>query len=360
MKVAFIVRSTLFTIKGGDTCQVVQTAGNLQRQGIPVDIKLTRETIDYRQYSLLHFFNITRPADILRHSSRTQVPYVLSPVLIDYSGFDRTNRKGLSGFLFRFLSAGKAEYLKAVARWINGTDPAMVLAYLWQGQQRSIEQILQKCALLLPNSSLEQQQLASQYKDSPGHAIVPNGVDDQLFAYNSQLAKDPDLVLCVARIEGIKNQLTLIKALNNTRYKLLLIGSPAPNQLAYYRTCRAIAASNITFIDHLPQEKLVPYYQQAAVHVLPSWFETCGLSSLEAGVMGCNIVVTEKGYTREYFENHAFYCDPASPGSIRQAIEQAARAPFPAALRNKIHTQYTWHKAAEKTLAAYQQVLGQT
>jgi len=37
-------------------------------------------------------------------------------------------------------------------------------------------------------------------------------------------------VLCIARIEGIKNQLNLIKALNDTEFNVLLIGSHAPNQ----------------------------------------------------------------------------------------------------------------------------------
>jgi len=39
--------------------------------------------------------------------------------------------------------------------------------------------------------------------------------------------------------------------------------------------------------------------------VLPSWFETTGLSSIEAGVMGCNIVITDK-VMQEYFSHHAF------------------------------------------------------
>lgn len=357
MKVAFIVRSTLFTVKGGDTFQVIQTAGCLKQFGTLVDIKLTHEPIDYNQYNLLHFFNITRPSDILPHSIRTSVPYVVSPVLIDYSNYDKHYRQGLSGMLFRLLPAGAIEYLKAVARWIKGTEHALSATYLWQGQQRSIEKILKKCTLLLPNSSLEQQQLVQLYNISANYAIIPNGVGDSFFAPNSRIVKDPLLVLCVARIEGIKNQLNLIKALNHTPYKLVLIGAPAPNQLSYYQACRAIAGPNITFIDHLPQEELIPWYQQAKVHVLPSWFETCGLASLEAGAMGCNIVITEKGYTREYFEDYAFYCDPASPESIRQAVEKAARTPVSGQLRHKIIDHYTWQKAAEKTLAAYKQVL---
>jgi len=166
-------------------------------------------------------------------------------------------------------------------------------------------------------------------------------------------------VICVARIEGIKNQLNLIRALNNTRFKLLLIGNHSPNQQAYYDECKSIAAANIEFIAHLPQDELVAYYQRAGVHVLPSWFETTGLSSLEAAAMGCNIVITDKGDTREYFGDDAFYCDPGKPESILAAIEQAGGAQHKPMLRERILQKYTWAQAAKSTLAAYEQVVEQ-
>jgi glycosyltransferase involved in cell wall biosynthesis len=97
----------------------------------------------------------------------------------------------------------------------------------------------------------------------------------------------------------------------------------------------------------------VRYYERAKVHVLPSWFETTGLSSVEAAVMGCSIVITDKGDTREYFGNEAFYCDPADPKQILSAVEKASKAPFNESLRQKILKQYTWKQAAIQTLKAY-------
>jgi glycosyltransferase involved in cell wall biosynthesis len=92
--------------------------------------------------------------------------------------------------------------------------------------------------------------------------------------------------------------------------------------------------------------------------VLASWFETTGLSSLEAAVMGCNIVITDKGDTKEYFEDIAFYCDPASPASIFAAIEKAMISPFRQELKRKIETNYTWEITAEKTMQAYREITG--
>src|ERR1700749_4989904 len=85
IKVAMIVRSTLYTVQGGDTIQALQTARSLCAEGITVDIKLTNEQIDYNSYHLLHFFNITRPADILYHIRKSTLPFVVSTILINYS-----------------------------------------------------------------------------------------------------------------------------------------------------------------------------------------------------------------------------------------------------------------------------------
>ena len=79
MKVLFVSRATLFRDKGGDTIQLINTAFQLKRLGIEVDIKINNDMIDYGQYDLIHFFNIIRPADILHHIEKT---CNTSPVLL--------------------------------------------------------------------------------------------------------------------------------------------------------------------------------------------------------------------------------------------------------------------------------------
>ncbi|GAA4094589.1 glycosyltransferase family 4 protein [Mucilaginibacter panaciglaebae] len=358
MRVSIIARSTLYTVPGGDTVQAVQTALHLVDLGIWVDINLTNDEIDYKQYDLLHFFNIIRPADILYHSHKAGKPYVVSTILVDYSEYDKRYRKGI-GHLFGYLRGDNIEYIKTIARWLLGRDALSSPSYLWRGQRRSILHILNKAGLILPNSESEYRRLRQAYPSGVKYEVVPNGIDPELFLYKANAGRDNNLVICVARIEGIKNQLNLIKALNNTRFRLMLIGNHSLNQQAYYSECKNIAAANIEFINHLPQDELVAYYQRAGVHVLPSWFETTGLSSLEAAAMGCNIVITDKGDTREYFGDDAFYCDPGSPESILSAIEHASVAKHRPALRERILQKYTWAQAANCTLAAYQQVITQ-
>jgi glycosyltransferase involved in cell wall biosynthesis len=102
---------------------------------------------------------------------------------------------------------------------------------------------------------------------------------------------------------------------------------------------------------------LLMYYQKAKVHVLPSWFETTGLSSLEAAAAGCTIVISDRGDAGEYFGDQAFYCNPASPASIYETISKAAAAPLSVALRQRVAEQYTWAQATAATLRAYTELI---
>src|SRR5476651_902369 len=111
MKVAIIARSTLFTVPGGDTVQAVQTAQQLCVIGVDTEIRLSNDFIDYSAYNLLHFFNITRPADMLFHIKKAKKPFVVSTILSDYSEYDKHHRRGSMGILFNNFSSDSIEYL---------------------------------------------------------------------------------------------------------------------------------------------------------------------------------------------------------------------------------------------------------
>lgn len=357
IRTAIIARSTLFTVRGGDTIQVVNTAHHLRELGVEAEIVTCGEEIDDRQYDILHFFNLIRPADILRYARRTRLPYVVSPVWIDYAEYDQVYRSGVSGAILKAVPRHTVEYAKTIGRWLTGRDRLHSKRFLWKGQRGSIAEILQRASMLLPNSHSEFNRLSASFLHTVPYVKVNNGADEELFGYAGNWQRDPDMVVCAARIEGIKNQLNLIRALNGTRFNLYIIGSPTPNQPGYYRACRQLAGPNVFFTGPLSQSELSDYYQRATVHALPSWFETTGLSSLEAAAMGCRPVITRKGDAEEYFADAAWYCDPSDPASIRDAVERAAASPCNEVFRQHVQKEFTWRKAAEQTSEAYRKVL---
>lgn len=359
MKILFISRATLYEDKGGDTIQIMNTARHLEQLGAEVIIRLCNETIDYSKFDLIHFFNIIRPADILLHMERSGKPFVVSTIYVDYSEYEKNERKGAAGFLFKIFSSDSIEYLKVIARFLMNGEKIVSPKYLLLGQKTAIRKIIFRSGMLLPNSYSEYKRLSKDYSFTKKFKVIPNAVDPSLFKEESgNKTRTENLVICVGRIEGRKNQFNLIKALNETEFQLVIIGSPSANQVKYYQKCKDIAASNVSFVENIEQEKLLDYYKAAKVHVLPSWFETTGLSSLEAAAMGCNIVITDKGDTREYFENYAYYCDPGSQQSIFDAICKAAGDSISSSeLQRKIFNQYTWSNAAKLTLEAYEEII---
>ena len=358
MKIAFISRSTLYSSPGGDTTQLDMTAANLRNLGVEVDVYLTNQEIDYAKYDLLHFFNIIRPADILKHILKTDVPFVVSTIFVQYGEYEKKARTGLAKIAGQIFSEDGLEYLKVIARRVLNGEKIGSSKYLLWGHKRSTQYIAKRAAMLLPNSHSEYNRFAAKYQvERPYHA-VPNGVNEKYV--NQQFPpfeKYKGAVICMGRVEGRKNQLNLVRALNGTKYQLYINGKASPNNEAYNEQCKAEAKSNVHIEGWLQEEALYSAYQSAKVHILPSYFETTGLSSLEAAVMGCNIVVTDKGDTEEYFKDFAWYCDPDSTVSIKEAVDAAYNAPYNEAFRDYILEHYTWKKAGEETLKAYNKVL---
>lgn len=359
MKILFITRATFLESFGGDSVQLQSTVKYLREMGVEVDVKLCNEKINYSKYDLIHLFNIIRPADSLIHIRKSGKPYVISTIYLDYETYEKSHRKGLLKWMNLLFSKSAIEYMKALARYLKNGEKINSPEYLWLGHKGAMKKLAKRASLLLPNSQSEYKRLEEHLGFSKSYQVVHNGIDHR---QHSKLPvttpKEKDLVICVARIEGNKNQLKLIEALNNTEFRLKIIGKPAPNHLKYHEKCKRIAAPNVEFMGFIELDELVQNFQKAKVHILPSYSETCGLSSLEAAYHKCSLVITKGGDTQEYFQENATYCEPDDATSILQAVRVAARSNYSKRLRQKIIDVYSWENAAIQTMNAYREVLG--
>ncbi len=356
LKIAFIVRSTIYKIRGGDTLQVINTATELKKLGVDVEIKLSTDDIDYSKYDLLHLFNIIRPADHLKHITKSKVPYVVSPIYLDYSRFDSFGRSGFQKNLFKFLGRNNSELFKNSYRFFKKQDKLVSLEYLL-GHHKSVRKILENARILLPNSSSEYNRLAGDYNISKEFQVVPNGIDKAVFELIPKVDRIQNQIICVGQIYALKNQHSLIEATRHMDARLVLIGKSPPNHIKYSEYCKKIAHPKVMFFDFMPQDSLLKHYAESKVHALPSWFETTGLSSLEAGVMGCNLVVGTDGDTKAYFDGNASFCSADNLTSIIKSLEYELNKPTEYVFRDQILEKYTWTRAAEATLTSYKKAL---
>lgn len=354
MKIAFLSRENLFTNPGGDTVHMAETAKALEKLGCEVTI-LSSSTFVGKEssFDILHFFNLTRPADLLPHLGKIRCPIVVSPIYVDYSEVDSMVRSGFASWLRRLLGKNSFELIKVAARIIKGNEKNLSFRYFLKGYRGSILEILKHTRVILPNSYSEMNRFKADFPSCEiPFTVVPNGINLD-FLKNVKKAEKENVIVCAARFERLKNQLSLIQATRDLNARLVLIGKPSPNQEDYFQMCKAKAHKNVEFISHLPQNELFDILSMAKVHALPSWFETTGLVSLEAAYLDCSIVVTRKGDQSEYFEGCAHFCDPDNLESIKAAINAALLDEPSKALKDKIETNLNWTNAANISLEVY-------
>lgn len=366
MRILFQSRKTLFSSPGGDTIQILQTKKHLENLGIKIDISTDLES-NLSKYDLIHIFNLMRPQETylqVKNAKKYNKKVVLSTIYGLYTEYEKTARGGIMQKISNILSPYQIEYLKIFARGVvNREMHKGTVSVLSKGYYKCLKEILGLVDALLPNSQSEMKRIRQGFKlNTVPYFVIPNAIDPTLFNYeqvrvSEQARQFSGCILCVARIEGRKCQLDLVRAMRGLPYKLVLIGKPAPNHLRYYELIKKESSENTCFLEYVPHEQLPQYYKVAKAHALISWMETPGLSSLEAAVMKCNIVVTKKGDTDEYFGQYAYYCEPGNIKSIRNALIEVYKNPFDENLRKKILDNYTWQIAAKKTLDAYEQVL---
>ena len=223
------------------------------------------------------------------------------------------------------------------------------------------KKMMQLADLVLASSKMEGKQI-HRYFLIPENRIrvVPYGTDEffaqskpDLFVKKYALQ---DFVLCVGRIEPRKNQLNLIRAMNQIDRTLVIIGDAVTHHQPYYERCVKEAKANVRFLGSLKRdsEELKSAFSACDVFALPSWFETPGLSALEAGLAGAKIVITQGGSTREYFQDMAEYANPASVSDIKSKIETALVSKKTDRLKNHIQAKYLWQNMAAQTIQLYQ------
>jgi glycosyltransferase involved in cell wall biosynthesis len=283
----------------------------------------------------------------------------LSTIYGLYTEFERKARGGLFQKLANILTPYQIGYIKVIVKhFFEKRFHKGVIKMLYKGYYGLMKEIVDNVDVFLPNSDSEMKRVQSEFNlKNFKYVAIPNAVDKSIFLEvenkKNQYEQFKDCIVCAARIEGRKSTLNLVKAIKNTNYKLVLVGKESQNQKKYVNQVRLEAGENVFFLGTIPHSDLKDLYSVAKVHVLPSWMETPGLSSLEAAVMGCNIVVTKKGDTEDYFEDYAYYCEPDDINSIRDAINKAFESPFNSKLKDKILEKYTWEKAAAETIRAY-------
>ena len=370
MRVLMQSRKNFNTLAGGDTVQLTKTREQLEKLGVEVDISLEWDP-DLSKYDLVHLSNVTRIQETylqIKNAKRQKKPVVLSTIFWPMENFEKKGQIGIRKLLNEKLSIDNIERCKAFARYIKDKEARDISTrnLISVGYTKMQKSVIENTDVFLPNSEIEMEKLCETFNFSTeNYVVVPNGIDAGIAKSRLDLPESEefqsfkDAIICVGRIETRKNQLALVKALDQSDYKLVLVGAVSSNHQKYFEEIQGYISKNPKFcyIPYVENEKIYQLYRVCKVSALPSWLDTPGLVSLEAAAMGCNLAISSRGSTGEYFGEEAFYCEPDDLESIRKAVDKAYQKKDSKKLQEKIFRKYTWEEAAKATLKGYEMAL---
>lgn len=376
MRVLMQNRVDAFTNAGGqvgDVEMMRRTAEALEKLGVKVDLA-TEPDPPLAGYDLVHLFNLTLGHEMLhrtRRAVKAGLPVVMSPLWLDYTELNRFGRYGMERWLYKlFPSRELSERVKALLRLKNPGLRDGTMAILLRGEKSVAREVLAHTDMLLPNSPAEGKAVEHLFGVKRPSQVVWIGVNEAPKVDEKPFVETygmKDFLFCVGSLQARKNQISLVRAMAGTDIPLVMSGNPVLGQEAYLaelqREAQRTGAKVMTIKE---RDMLYSAYAACRVHALVSWVETTGLVSLEAAQMGARIVSTDRGFTRDYFDDNVWYCDPSSEASIREAClgawaagPKAETGPLPQQTRllERAAREFTWEASAKATLEGYKMAL---
>ncbi|MCE7698458.1 MAG: glycosyltransferase [Methanobacterium paludis] len=355
IKVIFTTHQTGFNICGGAEIQMIKTMESLNKlYNDQIKVNLFDPWHDNMDdYDVIHIFNpMAFPCEALRiaqYSKEKGLKVIISSIY--YSYLPKEEKSILKNIFDHFINI--------LSRFKLYISTFKSFEYL--DRYKDVEKAFLEADKILPNTVVELGGLLNKFSKVPKdkYELVPNAADSKFKNGNAKVFKDKygmeDFILFVGRIETRKNVLGLINAFveSGLKTKLIIIGKI--HEKDYYEHCKEKANENVIFIPPIKNdsELLASAYKAAKVLALPSFYETPGLAALEAGLSGSNIVITEFGGTKDYFEDYVWYVDPENEESIKNALINAYKTSKTDKLSKHIENNYTWEKVAEKMLNIY-------
>jgi glycogen(starch) synthase len=213
--------------------------------------------------------------------------------------------------------------------------------------------------------------LASNYYqfDLGNLPVIPNPFNINVFkpGLPEKTADAAATVLYAGRLEFRKGVHVLIRAVplvlkEFPDTKFVFVGSDCGMKLYLQKKVEEFkCGANVSFVDHVPREKLVEFYHNSTVCVMPSLWENYPYACLEAMACGKPVVASRVGGLAEIIDDNK---DGVlfAPGSVLELARGITRLlkdrKFAEAVaRNaarKIKERYSSTEVTRQTLASYQ------
>jgi len=131
-------------------------------------------------------------------------------------------------------------------------------------------------------------------------------------------------ILNVGTVEERKNLLNIVKAIENSRFNLVVVGNTksdyAKKVLNYIKEKQM--DKRILFLKNVSMEELAILYQEAQLFVYPSIFEGFGIPIIEALYSKTPVITSKDGCFKEAGGENSIYVNPLDITDINKAIHK--------------------------------------
>ena len=168
-------------------------------------------------------------------------------------------------------------------------------------------------------------------------------------------------ILFVGTIQPRKNLSVLIDAFNkfleqNKNFKLVIVGKKGWLYEDIFKKVKTLKLEDkVIFTDHITDEELVWYYQNAFCFVLPSLYEGFGIPILEAMSNNCPTIISMNSSLPEVGGEASLYFDPKNSEDLLEKIVTLQKNKE---LRKELITKgkkrvkdFSWDKCGSETLS---------
>jgi len=270
------------------------------------------------------------------------------------------------------LFLGKASHFRWIAR-LHGSayffqqsmGGAINLGARWAHNLQ--RQSWRQASMVTTPSRTHAKQVLQSAPELGGHIrVIPNPIQSDLLQAalaTSAQARDSNLVLFVGRLAPVKGVITLLEAIRrvlstNSQVNFILAGEwQMPNSPSDYGLGKS---AQVQWLGHVSWLDLVDWYRRAMMVVIPSFYETFGLSAIEAAAFGKPVIATGAGGLPEVVEDGVtgILVPAADPYALAEGIIQLLRDPelcwrMGQAGREKVLASFTVERVVTEMLDLY-------
>ena len=237
--------------------------------------------------------------------------------------------------------------------------------YSFIGMQKRVSRSLPR---ILTVSKSAREDISRDFNMPRGKfSIVPNGINTNLFYPISKIEREKNRIIVTNSADTpLKGLFFLFQAvaelLKNFDIHVTVIGEPKKDGDIIKLVKELGIGRRIHFTGRIDDQEFVRQYARATMAVVPSVYEGFGLPVGEAMACGVPVISTTGGALPEVVGEAGVLVPPADSAALARAIRELLANPNKAkklglAGYRRVQEQFTWERAAEKTVDAYLEVI---